>query len=118
MERSHERTFARMAERLAPEARQEPFYDPNAEAGQYLRAVASGKVFDLRADPVDWLGGTKSFARILKKAIELEKDSIIFYLGIREAVPHELGRPRVEDIIREEMGHVVALHGLLVPERG
>lgn len=117
MERSHERTFADMADELAASARGEPFYDPNAEAGEYLRAVASGKVFDLRADPVEWLAGAVEFGRMLEKAITLEKDSIIFYLGIRDAVPGELGGARVEDIIREEMAHVVSLHELLASGR-
>jgi len=43
---------------------------------------------------------------ILKSAIEAEKDSIIFYLGMKDAVPEKLGKDKIEAIIKEEMGHV------------
>jgi len=42
-------------------------------------------------------------------AIGLEKDSIVFYLGMKDAVPERLGRSRIDDIIREEMSHVYLL---------
>ena len=46
---------------------------------------------------------------VLRKAIELEKDAIIYYLGMKDAVPEDLGRDRIDRIIRQEMGHVVLL---------
>ena len=39
-------------------------------------------------------------------AIGLEKDSIVFYLGMKEMVPERLGGSRIDGIIREEMRHV------------
>ncbi|MFY9705943.1 MAG: rubrerythrin, partial [Desulfobacterales bacterium] len=47
-----------------------------------------------------------SMEKILKAAIEAEKDSIVFYLGMKNAVPEKLGRDRIEAIIKEEMGHI------------
>ena len=44
---------------------------------------------------------------ILKSAIEAEKDSIVFYLGMKEAIPQNLGRDRIEAIIKEEMEHIL-----------
>ncbi|MHC4789473.1 MAG: ferritin-like domain-containing protein, partial [Planctomycetota bacterium] len=89
--------------------RQEPLYDPNDEGLQYVRAAAGGQVFDLKADPVQWLEGGRAMAQVLTKAIGLEKDSIIFYLGLKEVVPERLGRGRVDEVIRQEMGHVTLL---------
>jgi rubrerythrin len=43
---------------------------------------------------------------ILKDAITAEKDSIVFYLGMRDAVPDDAGRSRLDDVIKEEMGHI------------
>ena len=40
---------------------------------------------------------------VLQTAIGLEKDSIIFYVGIEELVPEKLGKDKVNDIIKEEM---------------
>ena len=43
---------------------------------------------------------------ILNIALGLERDSIAFYTGIREAVPDELGKDKIKNILTEEMGHV------------
>ena len=53
---------------------------------------------------------------ILKSAIEAEKDSIVFYLGMKEAVPENLGKDRIETIIKEEMGHIRVLSRELVSQ--
>ena len=55
-----------------------------------------------------------SMQEILKAAIEAEKDSIVFYLGMRESVPPNLGRERLDAIIKEEMGHIRLLSKELV----
>ena len=49
---------------------------------------------------------TSSMTAILKDAITAEKDSIVFYLGMRDAIAGDLGRRRLDDIIKEEMGHI------------
>jgi rubrerythrin len=53
---------------------------------------------------------------ILKSAIEAEKDSIVFYLGMKEEVPENLGKNRIEAIIKEEMGHIRLLSKQLVAQ--
>jgi rubrerythrin len=55
--------------------------------------------------------------KILKSAIEAEKDSIVFYLGMKEAVPEKYGKARLDNIIKEEMGHVRLLSGKLVEQK-
>lgn len=106
MERKHLKIFEEMSERLSAEESPGTAYDPNDEVRSYLRAVAGGQVFDLREDPNEWLTADRSATEVLRKAIELEKETIIFYLGIEEAVPEDLGKEWVDDIIREEMSHV------------
>jgi rubrerythrin len=110
MEEKHEQTFADMAAELSAEERQAPLYDPNDEARQYLQAVAGGQVFDLKADPAEWLEGGRTLTEVLARAMELEKDSIIYYLALKPAIPEGLGRARVDDVIREEMRHLVLLN--------
>ncbi|MBT7259953.1 MAG: rubrerythrin, partial [Desulfobacula sp.] len=39
-------------------------------------------------------------------AIQAEKDSIIFYLGMKEIVPEKSGKAKIDDIIKEEMSHI------------
>ena len=56
----------------------------------------------------------KRSQEILKAAIEAEKDSIVFYLGMKEVVPEGLGKNRIDGIIKEEMGHIRLLSKELV----
>jgi rubrerythrin len=51
---------------------------------------------------------------ILKAAITAEKDSIAFYLGMKDAVSDSHGKQRVEAIIKEEMQHIRILSKELV----
>jgi rubrerythrin len=109
MEHAHERIFAKMSKELAPQEKEQPLYDPYGESDQYLRALAGGHVFDLTADPNEWLGEGRGHADVLRKSIGVEKDSILFYLGMRDSVPEKLGKERIEGIIKQEMNHVSLL---------
>jgi rubrerythrin len=113
MERKHEKVFSDMADSLGEEESQAPLYDPYDEGMQYMQAIAGGHVFDLHANPVEWLEGGRSMTEIIQKAIQLEKDTIIYYLGVKDSVPEQLGAARLDEIIREEMGHVTLLSGML-----
>jgi rubrerythrin len=109
MEDEHERVFAAMRAELSPEEKEPTALDPYGEAALYLRGMADGHVFDVRADPAKRLTGKETRGEILRTAIGLEKDSIVFYLGIKEMVPERLGKHRVDAIIKEEMGHIAVL---------
>ena len=113
MERTHERVFATMRRELSDANRELEAIDPEGEAARYLAAFADGQVFDPDADPLALLGPKSSGRDILKVAIGLEKDSVVFYVAIRDAVPPSLGKEKIERIIKEEMDHIVLLSGML-----
>jgi rubrerythrin len=46
-------------------------------------------------------------------AIDLEKESIVFYLGMKNGVNNKTYRDRIEEIIKEEMKHIVSLSATL-----
>jgi rubrerythrin len=50
---------------------------------------------------------------ILRLAIGMEKDSVVFYLALQELVPSRLGGPRVDNILKEELGHIAQLSDLM-----
>jgi rubrerythrin len=106
MEDAHEKIFARMRGELTAAERVKRVFDPENQAPAYLRAWADGHVFDVRSDPAEKITGKERPEDILKMAIGLEKDSIVFYLGMKHAVPERLGRARVDEIIQEEMSHI------------
>jgi rubrerythrin len=113
MEDEHERLFASMRKDLSRQERATDVFDPYGEAALYLKAMADGAVFNLKKDPSEELTGDESMEDILRTAIGLEKDSIVFYLGMKEMVPERLGKPRIESIIKEEMKHVADLSSAL-----
>jgi rubrerythrin len=105
-EDGHEKVFASMRHILKDPERQPTTFDPEDETSIYLRAMADGHVFDVKVDPTDKLSGKESATEILQMAIGQEKDSIIFYLGIRDMVPEVMGKEKIDEIIREEMHHI------------
>jgi len=113
MEDQHERTFADMRASLTEQERQETAFDPDDEIGFYLQAMADGHIFDPNADPAAALGRNEPLASILRTAIGMEKESVVFYQGVKTVVPERLGKGRIEAIIREEVGHVGLLSAKL-----
>jgi len=108
MEDEHEKTFHSLRTTLTDKEKTPTVFDPQNEAVLYLKALADTRVFFEKE-----MTGT-SMKEILKSAIEAEKDSIVFYLGIKDAVPEKSGRNKIEAIIKEEMGHIRVLSRELV----
>ena len=108
MEDAHERTFAAMRQGLSAHETTSAVFDPDGEVANYLEAMADGYVFEKSVSPEELLAG-KSIEEVLKVAIGLEKDSIVFYLGIKDSVPERSGKDKIGDIIKEEMSHVTLL---------
>jgi rubrerythrin len=100
MEDAHEKTFAAMRDELKADETFSNTFDPEDENIIYLRAFADTRVFFRKEMP------KSSLKDILGTAIQTEKDSIAFYLGMKELVPEKRGKDRLDDIIREEMSHI------------
>ena len=113
MEAQHQQTFAAMRAEVAAAAKEDTVWDPENEAVAYLRAMADSNVFKLSEDPAESLTGKESLNDIFTKAVGMERDSIVFYLGLRDMVPPRLGRNKVDAIIEQEKGHIVALTRML-----
>jgi rubrerythrin len=110
MEDDHEKTFATMRAELSAGEQEPPVLDPDGEAQMYLRVMADGHVFNVKADPAEQLAGKNTAEEVLKIAISLEKDSIAFYVGLKEAISRKAGKDKVEAIIKEEFGHIATLN--------
>ena len=108
MEDEHEKTFALLRADLSQKEKMATIFDPEGESALYLRALADTEVFFKKEIDVS------SMEEILKAAIMAEKDSIVFYLGMMQFVPEELGKDKLGKIIKEEMGHIRILSNELV----
>ena len=100
MEDEHEQTFKKMRNELTEDEKILTTFDPNGDSESYLRALADTRVFYEKKI------NTTSFKEILTSAIAAEKDSIVFYIGMKEVVPAHLGKEKLEGIIKEEMSHI------------
>lgn len=108
MERDHKQIFTKMREEL-PEDQRNAIFDPNDDAAKYLQAIADAEVAEGSPEVAEGMTGKESFKDIIKLAIQLEKQAILFYMGIRDMVPERLGKDKVQEVIREEQSHVVSL---------
>jgi len=108
MEDEHLKTFASLKADLTEAEKTTTVFDPEDESALYLRALADTRVFFEKEIDVS------SMKDILKAAILAEKDSIVFYLGMKDFVPDQLGKNRLDTIIKEEMGHIRILSKELV----
>ncbi len=100
MEGQHEQTFADLQSELSDTESVSTTFDPEDENALYLKALADTRIFFEKDIDIS------SMKEILKAAITAEKDSIVFYLGMKNLVPEKFGAARLDLIIKEEMGHI------------
>ncbi len=112
MEQGHLKTFTEMRAALSEAERKPVTFDPYDESALYLNAMADRSIFDVTRDPTEKLAGA-NVSEVLSLGIEAEKDSIVFFVGLRELVPERLGRDRIDAIIREELNHFAKLSEML-----
>lgn len=108
MEEEHKATFAKMKESVVSMGN-EFMNDPNADASLYLESIANTHGGEGAPGMAQQLTGDESVERIMDMAIHAEKKSILFYVGLKDLVPEDLGRSEVDRIIAEEKQHVVTL---------
>ncbi len=122
MEEAHEKIFISMKNNLAEKDRQATVFDPQGETALYLQAMADIHVFDEDAKEgfilPEELSEEAKMRKILRAAIDLEWESIAFYLGMKEFVPENLGKKKIDDILKEEMRHVRLLSNRLISLKG
>jgi rubrerythrin len=108
MEDAHEQTFAAMQKELGDSDAATTAFDPEDQSALYLKALADTRIFFEKDQPETTMKG------ILASAITAEKDSIAFYLGMKELVSEKMGQSKINDIIKEEMSHIQLLAGKLM----
>jgi len=113
MEDQHQKTFTEMRKTLTEKDKAGKVFDPYNEVSQYLASMADTLGGEGSPSAADALTGTETLEDILKIALGLEKDSILFYLGLKDMVPPKYGQEKIDAIIKEEKKHVAQLSGLL-----
>jgi rubrerythrin len=110
MEKTHKLTFEKMRSQISDAQKTATVFDPAGEASQYLMAMADTHGGEGSPTAADSLTGKESIAEIIDIAIGLEKESILFYLGLKDLVPPNLGQDKLNEIIGEERRHIIQLN--------
>jgi len=100
----HEKTFAKLKENIG----NEPLENWD-EASQYLRAIVESEFFLGKNKALPSLGHLKSAGDAVHFAMEFEKETILYFLGLKHAVKD---KDIVEQIIDEEKSHIMWLSDL------
>jgi len=110
MEDAHEKVFLAMKRDLTDLDRGKTVFDPEDETSMYLRSFADLFVFDDEKGEAfvlsDEMSEKAKMRKAIRAAINLEWESIAFYTGMKEMVPENLGKGKIDGIIKEEMKHV------------
>ncbi len=109
MEDGHLKTFEKMREQLSGQEKGWTVFDPDNQSVLYLQAMADARGYEGKITPMKELAGSETPREILETALNSEKESVVFYFGLKELVPVKAGRDKVEAIIIEELGHITTL---------
>lgn len=109
----HKKTFEKMKEQVADMEKVQTVFDPDGELSLYLNAMADAHGGEGNPDVLELFTGKETLEDIITTAIGLEKESILFYVGLKDIVPEKFGRDKINDIIAEEKMHVAQLKGFL-----
>jgi rubrerythrin len=105
-EHEHQARFRHLREQLGPGAAGKTAFDPDEETALYLDATAATHVFGRELDPDSFSLGAQSPREILSRALQFEKDSIVFFLGMKGFVPATRGGDKIDWLVQEEMKHI------------
>lgn len=83
-------------------------WDPEGLAESYLQATADTHIFTLEAASTR-LEKVKTATEVLDMAIQFEKDSVAFFVGMKELLPDVSGKTEVDKLIKAEMEHIKML---------
>lgn len=108
MEEGHIEAFKALRAGLPDSDISNMVWDPEGLAESYLQATADTHVFTLEAATAR-LGKIKNPAEVLDIAIQFEKDSVAFFLGMKELLPDASGKGEVDKLIKAEMEHIKML---------
>jgi rubrerythrin len=108
-ESRHQRIFTEMREQLSQSNLRIQPSAPNQLLPE-ARIMAGLAVFGIRQNPADELNGRESETEILEKAIEKEKDSIVFYSGLKDFTAAKDAQDKIDTIIKEELHHIRILN--------
>lgn len=87
-------------------------WDPEGLGESYLQATADTHIFTMKAAS-DRIAGIETAMDALQMALQFEKDSVAFFLGMKEILPDAKGKVEIDKLIKAEMEHIRMLNGVM-----
>ena len=110
----HKKKFEALVSLLPPETAASTVWDPENELDQYIRMMADEHVFVTSASVKEEIARLTDARSALKLAMELEKDSVIFFLGLEDATRGKKDQELIHALVKEEQEHLRRLTAELV----
>jgi len=111
MEEGHVTFFKTLRSELPASFATDAVWDPEGLAESYLQATADTHIFTIEAAS-ERLKKVKSAKDALEMALQFEKDSVTFFVGIKELLPDPQGKSEIDKLIQAEMDHIRLLSGV------
>jgi rubrerythrin len=102
----HEKIFADMRRQINKSFSGAANFDPETYMAGNAKLMASLAVFAIRPDPGEILIGLEDKEDVFKKALKLEKDTIVFYRGLKSFAENTDTIEQIDKIIEEEQKHI------------
>ena len=105
LEECHAECFKCLQSQLPEYFPEETVWDPEGLAKSYLEAAADTHVFtaDVAAERIK---SVQTAVEALDMALQFEKDSVHFFLGIKEMIPDPAAKAELDKLITDEMDHI------------
>ncbi len=105
MEAGHIQLFRVLRGNLSEALAKPSVWDPEGLAESYLQATADTHIFTTEA-VTDRLKDVKTPLEALDMALQFEKDSVAFFLGMKDILPDDKSKSEIDELIDQEKDHI------------
>lgn len=105
MEEGHIVAFKTLRSELPGAFPADAVWDPEGLAESYLQATADTHIFTVEVAS-ERIKRVKNPMEALDVALQFEKDSVSFFLGMKEVLPDPAGKGEIDKLIYQEMDHI------------
>lgn len=89
------------------------FYNPEGDAGLYIKAIADSHIFIEHSDTSKLLEKCTTPKEVLWLALQFEKDSVTYYSALKAGIKNKESAKALEEILNEELSHVAQIQKLI-----
>jgi rubrerythrin len=108
-EQKHYQTFRKLRESLPAKSTTTVTQDPENQESLYLDALVKSRLFNSEKEAERIASSMEGEVEALKTALTFEKDTILFFMHMKDMTREDLGRDKIDMLIEEEHRHVVRI---------